>query len=150
MTSEMIAKTYARLLKWHGMGHALWDPADSTQIPLGSIGFFDSKGRWNLLFDSFRDVPDAPKPFTEGFKVLPLDSGLSGDFTSNNFEASHLSFGGAFEYVQGSNRLTAVARYFLFLLELKLPSLRLNIEKKLLSFTVRGSEDSVLSLTRMR
>lgn len=56
MSSQSVHRTYANLLKWHGKGFALWDPVAVDQMSPGSVGYFDSKGRWHRFM---RDVRDA-------------------------------------------------------------------------------------------
>lgn len=49
MGLEKVHHTYARLLSWHSVGHALYHPVTSDDLRPGSIGFFDDNGYWCSL-----------------------------------------------------------------------------------------------------
>ena len=46
---ESAHKTFAQLLKWHGIGHALYSPVTADRLRPCSVGYFDDSGSWNAL-----------------------------------------------------------------------------------------------------
>jgi len=66
MSPNCVSDSFAHLLRWHGKGRALFDPVESDQISLGSVGFFDAKGRWNSMNFDINHPPAGSlvKPFS--------------------------------------------------------------------------------------
>jgi hypothetical protein len=57
---ETAHQTYARVLRWHSFGHALYHPVPAADLRPGSVGFFDENGRWCKLIPTGQwvDFPD--------------------------------------------------------------------------------------------
>lgn len=51
MVPKSLDLTYARLMKCHPFGTALYNPPSSSQFRVGGVGYFDSSGAWNPISD---------------------------------------------------------------------------------------------------
>jgi hypothetical protein len=85
MTDDNVYRTYAKLLKWYKKGHALWEPVLSARIQLGSVGYFDEKGRWEEVFPHITDAP-AELQFTKEFGNIVESTDDRREFRSKSFE----------------------------------------------------------------
>ena len=83
--SENVYKTYAQLLKWHKKGHALWEPIQTHRIPLGSVGYFDEKGRWETVLPHVTAAP-TPWQFNKTINIVDESTDTAREFRSKNFE----------------------------------------------------------------
>lgn len=92
MSESNIYKTYAHLLKWHQKGHALWEPIRADRIRLGSVGYFDKKGRWETIMTSLHDTPPKMQPFTNDVNFVAESGDTARDFTSRNLEGTDFKF----------------------------------------------------------
>ena len=97
MSEDNIYKTYAQLLRWHQKGHALWEPIRADRIRLGSVGYFDKKGRWETLFQNLHDTPPEMAPFTKDVTFVSESGDTYRDFTSRNLEGMELGLGISFK-----------------------------------------------------
>ena|SRR5579859_343901 len=96
MAKNTVHKTYAELLKWHNKGFALWEPFSSPILTPGSVGFFDSKTRWNCIHEDIRRLA---LPMTLDFEVVPDTPEAVRDFWSQSLQTLDLHVGGILEYL---------------------------------------------------
>lgn len=57
MIDDKIFRVYVKLLKWHQKRHATWEPIPSYRIRLGSVGYFDVRGRWEEVLPHVTSAP---------------------------------------------------------------------------------------------
>jgi hypothetical protein len=85
MSINNVFRTYGDLLKWHNKGHAIWEPLLVDKIKVGSVGYFDSHGRWESLFDSVKDMPSETK-FDKDIKLVTTKAEKLRQFTSEQLQ----------------------------------------------------------------
>jgi hypothetical protein len=101
---ESAHKTFARLLKWHGIGHALYSPVTADRVRPGTIGYFDN-GSWNAL-------PVAPFDSSEIRLVTEGPRGRS-PMTSQSIQKYGATLNLSFEYAASMYVLTFEVLYSL-------------------------------------
>jgi hypothetical protein len=97
MTDDNVYRTYAKLLKWHKKGHALWEPVLSPRIQLGSVGYFDEKGRWEEVFRHITAAPPGLQ-FTKEFGNVVESTDDRREFRSKSFENVDINLGVSLEF----------------------------------------------------
>jgi hypothetical protein len=106
----MIHRTYAKLLRHHSSGHALYHPVTTEEIRPGSLGFFDDIGGWHSLSYDVKCVEWPVQPFKGDLRILTHEPYAVEELTSEgkeNISATlGLSGGYMIYYIEiGLNRL---------------------------------------------
>jgi hypothetical protein len=85
MSLNNVFRTYGDLLKWHNKGHAIWEPLLADEIKVGSVGYFNSHGRWESLFDSVKDTPCTTN-FAKDIKLVTTEAEKLREFPSEHLQ----------------------------------------------------------------
>lgn len=96
MSFDNVYETYAKVLKWHNKGLAIWEPLRVDEIKLGNVGYFDSHGRWEPVFEDIKDSSHT-KPFEKDIKIVTTETERARDFTSEHMHVVNLDAGLALE-----------------------------------------------------
>ena len=95
--SDNVYRTYANLLRWHKKGYALWEPILSPRIKLGSVGYFDEKGRWEEVFPHITAAP-LDLQYTAKFADVIESTDDRREFRSKSFDNVEISLGVSVEF----------------------------------------------------
>ena len=97
MTGKNIHKLYAQSLELHKKGHALLEPVSVDKISIGSVGYFDCKGRWEVII---RDIKKIPRHMAQFKSEIQPDNGNTEavrEFASENINILHVGGGVSLE-----------------------------------------------------
>jgi hypothetical protein len=97
MSNNSIHRSYARLLKFHGKGHALFEPVLNGKLKPGNVGYFEEDGSWELLFPDVRDVKVPMETFIGEINPVRGSVEDSRVFTSENIQNVVIQAGVALE-----------------------------------------------------
>lgn len=76
MSQATLPAQYARLLRPHARGYALYFPVPEREVQPGALGFFDDKGRWQTLLSNVQNAEfpfSGPPPDVRSRKSAPLN-----------------------------------------------------------------------------
>lgn len=89
-------KKFAKLLRHHSHGFALYHPVPAIEMKVGSLGMFDDNGHW---FEIYPDIRSASLSRPYGGPLIPLErgAGRSGVFSSTSIKSLDVGLGASVE-----------------------------------------------------
>jgi len=89
-------KKFAKLLKHHAHGFALYHPVPAMEMKVGSLGMFDDNGHWFEIYPDLRFAA-LSRPYNGLLVPLERGAGQSGVFSSTSIKSLDVGLGASVE-----------------------------------------------------